>query len=218
MHAILVTLLVLVATSSEAYIKGFNVTCHWKKLNPHMKVYWINLQSNTARRAFMEKQLDEVGLLHERIEAITPSSISYNITKLVKPCKRNTPKDIAVIMSHLTAIRTAIYDPTMIDSEYALITEDDIGFKFDIDFTKLVDTAPKNFSILQLVTSNVEAIHKLWDTYHDDSKALWTPSYWDTMTKDKRTVLFWSTQAYLIHKQRIRPFIDDVVDTWQGKN
>ena len=165
----------------------------------------------------MEKQLDEVGLLHERIEAVTPSLISYNITKLVKPCNRNTPKDIAVIASHLTAIRSAIYDPTMMDSEYALITEDDIGFKFAIDFDKLVKTAPKNFSILQLVTTNVEAIHKLWDTYHGDPNNVWTPSYWNTMTKDKRTVLYWSAQAYLIHKQRIRPFIDDVVDAWQGK-
>ena len=82
--------------------KGFNVTCHWKKGNTKMKVYWINLTSNVVRRQFMEAQLRELGMQGQRIEAITPTSSSFNVTKLVKTCKRNTDRDIAVITSHLT--------------------------------------------------------------------------------------------------------------------
>jgi hypothetical protein len=121
----------------------------------------------------------------------------------------------------MTAIRSAIYDTSMRGSDYALIMEDDVRFKFDVNFTKLIESAPKDFGILQLLTSNVEALHKLWNSYTEfdsekttESRKIWTQSFWDSMTKDKKTVLFWSAQAYLINKRTIRPFIDDVVDSW----
>lgn len=218
--ALLFSFIYISASQNENSIKGFNATCHWKKGNPQIKAYWINLANHTVRKSFMERQLQEIGMSYQRIDAVTPASLSYNVTKLVKPCKRNTDKDVAVILSHLTAIHSAIHDTTMRDSDYALILEDDIRFKFDVDFAKLIESAPKGFGILQLVTSNVEAIHKLWDSFMRSEKSatrsLWTPSYWDTMTKDRKTVLFWSAQAYLIDKRVIRAFIDDVVDSWEG--
>ena len=72
------------------------------------------------------------------------------------------------------------------------------------------------------MTSNVEAIHKLWNffTYPQMSNNgsssselnLWTRSFWNTYTKDRKNVLYWSAQAYIINKNIIRPFIDDVID------
>lgn len=71
------------------------------------------------------------------------------------------------------------------------------------------------------MTSNVEAIHKLWMKYiaYEDAdlknvSRFWTPNLWDTLTRDKRTVLFWSAQAYIINKKVLRPFVDDVVQEY----
>ncbi len=87
-----------------------------------LKAYWINLDERVQRRKLMENQLRDVGLKHKRISAITPSSPRFNITVLEKPCKRNTNKDLAVILSHMTSIREAIYDLDG-DANYALILE-----------------------------------------------------------------------------------------------
>jgi hypothetical protein len=87
-----------------------------------LKAYWINLDDRVQRRSFMENQLNDVGLNHKRISAITPSSPRFNITVLEKPCKRNTNKDLAVILSHMVSIREAINDLDG-DASYALILE-----------------------------------------------------------------------------------------------
>jgi hypothetical protein len=71
------------------------------------------------------------------------------------------------------------------------------------------------------MTSNLEAIHTLWKKYvayeNTDSKnvsRLWTPNLWDTLTRDRRTVLFWSAQAYIINKKVVGSFVDDVVQEY----
>ena len=57
-------------------------------------------------------------------------------------------------MAHLLAIYTAINSPTA-TSKYALITEDDMFFPFDIDYNTLAGAAPVDlWGILQLFTSD----------------------------------------------------------------
>ena len=254
--------------------------CNWNTTaNFHPHVYYINQDVNKARREYTEMKLKLFGYKGHRIEAVTPVSPSYNISVLHKPCKRNTLKDIAVILSHLTAMHRAIYDinnqhssdikqnklnskgkesdkkdettsfggPTTFSSpqaprmsDYALIIEDDVKFLFHVNFSALILSAPKDFGILQLTTSNLEAIDKLWSEYEENlmlvkanygklseplqkklfirkyedyqsQKALWTESLWSTVSKTGREALFWSTQAYLINKKNLKPFIDDVV-------
>jgi hypothetical protein len=80
----------------------------------------------------------------------------------------------------------------------------------------MISSAPSHFGILQLMTSNIEAIHKLWHKYTDSvhktkNISLWTRNSWDSLTKDRKTVLFWSAQAYIINKQVVKAFIDDVI-------
>lgn len=196
-------------------------------------LYWINMDHSLQRREFMEKQLQEIGPgmgvgLSTRVSAVVPNSPAFNITMLEKPCKRNTNMDLAVILSHLTAMYRAVKDtsPVALASPYALIIEDDVRFPLRVNFPLLFQTAPKGFGILQLVTSNMEAVTKLWDIYtssdmkHIDvigqrsvlTRKLWEQSFWTNTTKDRKTPLFWSTQAYAIDKRTIRPFLDDVVD------
>lgn len=249
-----------------------NGSCNWDSTaasNP--SVFWINMEGSTTRRQYMEDQLRFLKFRSHRVVAVAPGSPTYNITKLQKPCKRNTDTDISLILSHLTAIHRAVYveeneygrrcdhvkkqnlrsncsfqsdakrssqEPRI--SDYALITEDDVQFSYQLNFSALISSAPKDFGILQLSTSNEEALKLLWSTFKEKSATakqnftdlkplekeiflrhydknlsaagrLWTKNLWTSHTRDGRTILYWSTQAYLINKRVIKPFIDDVV-------
>lgn len=184
--------------------------CHNQLRN--IPVYWINLNTSVGRAEYMNAHLKLHGFdPSNRITAITPDSVEYNITKLEKPCKRNTNKDLAVILSHLKAIYYAVHSAK--DNKYALILEDDIQILFDIDFNKLIQSAPNDFGTLQLVTSNLEAINTLWSKYTESNgKLLWTKSSWRATTKDGKTTLYWSAQAYLVKISVARAFIEDIVE------
>lgn len=235
-------------------------------------IYWINVQDSNLRRQYMRSYLESLNLEHRRVIAVSPSSPTYNVTKLQKPCKRNTEKDISTILSHLKAIHTAVYSnesyvhrcrhrnlkkgsrnkkhasnngESSIDmSDYALIMEDDVKFIYQLNFKSLILSAPRDFGILQLSTSNEEALHKLWSTFtansnigsaHFEGKSVseqnnireqfesntsssnrWTYNHWNSQTADKKTTLYWSAQAYIINKRVVKPFIDDVIDTWSN--
>jgi GR25 family glycosyltransferase involved in LPS biosynthesis len=247
-----------------------NTSCNWNSTaNTNPSVYWINMEGSTDRRQYMEDQLKNLKFRNHRVTAVTPTSPTYNISKLQKPCNRNTEKDISSILSHLTAIHKAIYSEESTSngvscdvvkrkkskrrseckrsvqplkmSDYALIIEDDVQFVYQLNFSALISSAPENFGILQLSTSNEEALQILWSTFKEKStvqksaynglenlekqnflhyydknltarERLWTRNLWTSQTKDGRTSLFWSAQAYLINKRIIKPFIDDVVE------
>jgi GR25 family glycosyltransferase involved in LPS biosynthesis len=244
-----------------------NASCNWDSTaDSNPSVYWINMEGSTDRRQYMEDQLKFLKFRNHRVTAVTPASPTYNISKLQKPCNRNTEKDISSILSHLTAIHKAIYSEESTSdgmsgdvvkrnlrntvqppkvSDYALIIEDDVQFVYQLNFTALISSAPKDFGILQLTTSNEEALKLLWSTFKEKSAAekeiyndlenvekqhflrhydknltaserLWTENLWTSHTKDGRTNLFWSAQAYLINKRIIKPFIDDVVESHNG--
>jgi GR25 family glycosyltransferase involved in LPS biosynthesis len=78
---------------------------------------------------------------------------------------RNTKKDMAVTLSHLFAIKAATDNLQSDQTKYALILEDDMEFAYDIDFQALIDSAPKEWGILQLITSNSYDINQLWQQY-----------------------------------------------------
>lgn len=80
---------------------------------------------------------------------------------------RNSIRELVVTLSHLQAIRTAIYSGS--SSPYALILEDDTSIAFKIDFKKMVETAPVGFGILQLVTSNDKSVRSLAKAYLKNS-------------------------------------------------
>jgi len=205
--------------------------CNWDAANSstspsttrsanRLPVYWINMAESTSRRKYMDGLLasptaQAMGLgRNERVEAVTPESSQYRITMLEMPCKRNTQRDLAVILSHLTAMYRAVMDTSQDGSKspYALILEDDIAFALPVDMGQLVATAPAGFGVLQLTTSCREAVHLIWRRFlKSEGTELWTLNHWSNTTRDKRYPLFWSAQAYIINKAVVRPFLDDVI-------
>ena len=184
---------------------------------PLLPAYWISLAENTDRHAHMEGLLKGSSAHHQgigthtRVDAIKPDSHGYRISKLEKPCNRNTEKDLAIILSHLSAMHRAVHAKD--DSEYALILEDDVYFPVSVDFRKVVESAPSDFGILQLVTTNSEALRTLHEGYSISHKSeLWTRSLWTDKTKNGKYTLYWGAIGYIVNKKVIKRFIDDVIE------
>ena len=82
--------------------------------------------------------------------------------------KKNTRRELTVTLSHLLAIRSAIYDSSGSGSPYALILEDDLQLAFQVDFPALIRSSPNptGFGVLQLVTSNEFSVLNLQKVYN----------------------------------------------------
>eukprot|EP01041_Mallomonas_annulata_P011352 gene11352-23759_t len=118
--------------------------------------------------------------------------------------KKNILTELAVTASHLTAIHTAVYSSN--NSPYALIAEDDITIAFDIDFDALIATAPKDFKILQLFTSNDRLVENIWNKYTENTNTLWIHRRNHNDIYD-----YWCAGAYIINKKTIKPILDQIM-------
>jgi hypothetical protein len=81
---------------------------------------------------------------------------------------KNTRRELIVTISHLQAMRSAIYSNST--NPYALILEDDTSIAFETDFVEMAKTAPEGFGILQLVTSNDYDVKLLLKAYTANSR------------------------------------------------
>ena len=114
-----------------------------------------------------------------------------------------------MIVSHLLTIYHAVYDK---NNNYpsAMITEDDVLFKFDVNYTKLAENAPEDFNIIQLMISNPARVlgnYKLLKRSFDNNLTS-NSIYWRNWVQND---LATSTQAYIINKKNIRSFIDRII-------
>eukprot|EP01038_Epipyxis_sp_PR26KG_P010402 gene10402-13971_t len=122
--------------------------------------------------------------------------------------KANRLKEIGCTSSHLDAIYTSIYH-NKTANRYAVIVEDDIEIPFDIDFNEMAKSAPAGFGILQLFNSNEDSMAFLWKKYLKSGN-LWTERY------PKQMLAFWSTCAYLIDREVLKPIIDNIIFEYKG--
>ena len=98
-------------------------------------------------------------------------------------------------------------------SLYALILEDDVDFNIKVDIRKIIESAPSDFSVLQLSTTNTEAIDSLWDKYiKSGHSSFWTPNIWSDTTKNGKYTLYWGALGYVIRKSVVEKFLDDVIE------
>lgn len=90
-----------------------------------LPIYFINVAARTDRRAYMEDQLSRLGLVGQRIEAVTPSDLSPD--DLDRYCNPQRPRflrptELSCTLSHVQAWRTLLQS----GAAQALILEDDI--------------------------------------------------------------------------------------------
>ncbi len=190
-----------------------------------LPVYYINLDTETERKEFIRQKLKQWGFKDiNRVSAWTTNDVrrfvTSEITSVPNLLEKND-KEIACIASHLYAMLLAVEDDYN-SSPYALIIEDDVSLEMDVNWKEMIENAPDDFSILQLTTSNSEAVTKMWKEYVEISQedgnsqsstfllrgsssaqvrdvrasSQWKLRKWDSA--------LWSTQAYVIHKQHIK--------------
>eukprot|EP01041_Mallomonas_annulata_P011470 gene11470-23988_t len=117
---------------------------------------------------------------------------------------RNLLKELAGTIGHLMAIHKAVYAP--FKSPYALIMEDDVSFGFKVNFTALALTAPKDFLVLQLLTSNDNRVEQMWEQYKKNPRDMWI----GRRIRGPHHMDFWCAGAYIIHRERFKPLLDRI--------
>ncbi|WP_186343170.1 glycosyltransferase family 25 protein [Allochromatium palmeri] len=149
---------------------------------PHL---WINRQVDVNRRIQTLRWLSQHHSPHQRIEAITPKTLPRILVQKVY-AQGNSVVELACLSSHLKAVRIA----SELGEPQALILEDDIRSHYLFDTDAIIASAPSDWEILQLNTSNAALInfnHRL----RRQHRILW--QRWEQKS--------WSTGAYLINRQ-----------------
>eukprot|EP00605_Chrysophyceae_sp_TOSAG23-4_P002837 GSChrysophyteH1.ASY1.ANO1.3125.1 assembled CDS len=179
----------------------------------------IRMTWNTKRARYQSEELDYRSLIHDSETEYSPAIV---VTGLYGRRKTNRLNELGCTISHLLAMRKAIYsdlkeDGSHSDSNYAIITEDDVVFPFSVDWKGLIESAPAGFGILQLFNSNEESMQSLFKNYQKSSaKAgsdyrnpeklkLWHERF------PRQPGSFWSTCAYVFDKRVMRPVIDSII-------
>jgi hypothetical protein len=106
------------------------------------------------------------------------------------------------LSSHSSSSSSSSSSTSLNSKKYALLLEDDIRLAFEIDFEKLVATAPEDFVILQLVTSNEVAVEVAWDRYMKQGIQWNKRGEYDSS---------WCAAAFLIHKERLKSVIEKII-------
>lgn len=113
----------------------------------------------------------------------------------------NTVRELSCFLSHLMAIREAVYSNEC--TRYALIMEDDIFFGYVVNFKALLLTAQKDFGTLQLHTNNPGAVKSNFEDWLDNTIYIWRTR--------RVSAKWWSAGAYIIDKVKWRPIIDKLM-------
>jgi GR25 family glycosyltransferase involved in LPS biosynthesis len=130
-----------------------NFTCEEKineivssKNSTMMNIYYLNLEKSKDRNErFFSDIMDYNTFNPIRIDAVSPETLP-EIKKSSNFSNNNLKKtEDACMASHFKAIHTAYHN----NEEYALICEDD-AILDNIDYRKLISTAPDDWEILQL--------------------------------------------------------------------
>ena len=133
-------------------------------------VYYINLKKSIDRKKKFLSRLDET-INPIRIEALSPDTMPK-----MKKNIRSFPvldTEFACLSSHLKAIHTAFHN----NEDWAIIVEDDVIIKNNIDWQKLIESAPSNWEVLQMHTCCIPKIFNQDSLkYFEDDSTLWVYS------------------------------------------
>ena len=135
---------------------------------PH---FWINREADLQRRALAQDFLARAGVVHTRVEAVTPDTLPP--VSVRKPLV-NTRAELAICASHLRAVGNAWRS----GSAAALILEDDVRSHYLFDSAALLAAAPPDWEILQLHVSHAPVVLELGELYlrHGILWHEWEPS------------------------------------------
>jgi len=114
-------------------------------------IYYINLSSRPERRAYMEAQLQKLGLAGVRIEAVTPADLTA--TDIEAYCNPERQRflwqtELACTLSHEKAWHAIVQS----GHTYGLVLEDDVELSADLP-TFLADAADLDLDLIRIETT-----------------------------------------------------------------
>lgn len=163
-----------------------------------LPIYYINLDSSEDRKKNLIKEFEKYNIKnYRRIAGITPSIINPKYKKnFVASCPHQNELEFACLLSHLKSIHTAFKN----GHEIALIVEDDMRIHRLINFKKLLQTAPKDWEILQMYAFN-------GDMYRNEND-LWVP----------HSINNWSSLAYIINREGMIKVLSSCFNNYKNPN
>lgn len=174
-----------------------------------IKTYIINLPKDTERRLNIVKELEKASCLNpEFVEAINGKELGReSLGKLFdfKKCKSYVSVDIALgevgcTLSHYECYKKLLAS----DQNYALILEDDIGFKEDGSFNEIFQKA------VRYVESEKPSVFQLFSFFDYIGKG----HTFDNKYKVYKTFKTTSATIYLINKSAARLIISEGLPYW----
>lgn len=133
-------------------------------------IYYINLAKSKERNLRFLSHLDS-SIYPIRVDAVTPATLP----PVVKPlkCLLVMDTEYACLASHLKAIHTAYHN----NEPWAIISEDDAIIVNNLDWRKLMGSAPKNWELLQIHTCCIIKKSNTGFLKHfNDASTLWIHS------------------------------------------
>jgi glycosyl transferase family 25 len=131
-----------------------------------LNTYVINLERSTDRWQYIHKHLSDLGIVHQRVEAIDAQlnnldesgyDVVRNKNEYFAPLK-NT--EIACYLSHIKALKQFLNDSSV---EYALVLEDDV---------ELLETPAGIFALCNWLGSNDAGVVKLYSKRHVSGRVI----------------------------------------------
>lgn len=129
-----------------------------------------------------------------RISAVNPDQLPIDKDFAIK-FDNNTKTLMACTTSHLEALYQTYLLYVAQNNSYSLVCEDDVRLLYNFDWTKLFDSAPADWAILQITNSNPNMINYL--------KEQWIASNGTILWK-KRNNQCYSTGAYLVNAKKFK--------------
>ena len=164
------------------------------------RIYYINLDRDSDRRAFLEGQLDNAGITGIRISAVDGRALPDWAIPYFPPSQLR-PGEVGCYASHLLAFRQMVDD----DLEHALVLEDDSIF---------------DAAAIDVAAETLEVLPPAWDFVHLAGRDRTRPFAYRPLCKvgKERTLVRYSRVpsscgAYLISAGGARKLLREVTRT-----
>jgi glycosyl transferase family 25 len=126
-----------------------------------MQIYYINVETYADRRAFMEGQFEKLGLVAERLAAVTPADLSSSdLDAYCSPRRARwlTPMELCCSLSHVAAARALLAS----GAPHALVLEDDAVLSARLPrFLAAFEAMPPDLDVLRLETTRGQRLRLL---------------------------------------------------------
>ena len=146
------------------YVLNFSFYENFEDVNMFPHIFYININKSKDRNNRFRSRLENTSYVLRRIEAITPETLNNKVIRLPEHCKSLTNEELSCSLSHLKAIHTAYHAQL----KYVLIMEDDIYFMKHPDWEVLINSAPRNWEVLQLFTLETDVYNNdelIWEEH-----------------------------------------------------